>query len=459
MVNPMTTTREEQRDVVERLRARAVFFARLEGMDGVSECGRQEWSAIVAEVRDAADLIDRLRASQAGGVPADVIVAAYKRGWHWNNENEGDDTFLNKSANAYADKVISAASPAATVAGGVPAAFAQMSGIEFRFLDGPWENSELPTIVRDDPDGGDPWILATISRVHHPDQLYELCDRANASPSPALVAGGVPAGWMDMADAPRTRPIIVLTAGGRIIKAKWVIIGDDAVGWGTPDEDDPHPNCWHTGFCWASNEDEEPSDPPVGWIEIPSASPPPPATDGALESEGLVQAAVQGNGSVTLPVCQWKPIETAPKDGTWVLGFRPTSFREDQIDTWQFVHRSCDPPIWINSADSNDEDEQPTHWMPLPPRPDDRTNGSEAQSGSLNHALPASLVSATDAVEAEREKVAFFNVVVCGALQWFEDHRVALQKVGSGTIPQWVLDGWALKAAIRARGTENGEQS
>lgn len=136
------------------------------------------------------------------------------------------------------------------------------------------------------------------------------------------------------------------------------------------------------------------------------ASPPPPATDGALESEGLVQSTVLGNGSVTGPVCQWQPIETAPKDGTWVLGCRPTSFREDQIDTWQFVHRSCDPPIWINSADSNDEDEQPTHWMPLPPRPDDRTNGSEAQSGSLNHALPASSVSATDAVEAERAIIA-----------------------------------------------------
>jgi hypothetical protein len=139
------------------------------------------------------------------------------------------------------------------------------------------------------------------------------------------------------------------------------------------------------------------------WAELRSAlasSPTPAATE-----EGLVQAnaePVASDGSVTGPVCQWQPIETAPKDGTWVLGFRPTSFREDQIDTWQFVHRSCDPPIWINSADSNDEDEQPTHWMPLPLPPDDRTNGSEAQSGSLNQALPASSVSATDAVEAER---------------------------------------------------------
>ena len=206
----------------------------------------------------------------------------------------------------------------------------------------------------------------------------------------ASQAGGVPAGWMDMADAPRTRPIIVLTAGGRIIKAKWVIIGDDAVGWGTPDEDDPHPNCWHTGFCWASNEDEEPSDPPVGWIEIPSASPPPPATDGdALEK--LRDAAERAVKIIKTNLYhQREKVEDA------------ASILRDAIAS-----------------------------VPTP-------------------------VSATDAVEAEREKVAFFNVVVCGALQWFEDHRVALQKVGSGTIPQWVLDGWALKAAIRARGTDGG---
>ena len=209
----------------------------------------------------------------------------------------------------------------------------------------------------------------------------------------ASQAGGVPAGWMDMADAPRTRPIIVLTAGGRIIKAKWVIIGDDAVGWGTPDEDDPHPNCWHTGFCWASNEDEEPSDPPVGWIEIPSASPPPPATDHA----------------------GWQDISTAPKDGTWVLCLAKRAtvpviashqFSTGGIGRWidkdasDFSGHDDPSEAWIEYWNSNSY--TPTHWMPLPPRPDDRTNASEAQSGSLNQALPASSVSATDAVEAER---------------------------------------------------------
>ena len=320
MVNPMTTTREEQRDVVERLRARAVFFARLEGMDGVSECGRQEWSAIVAEVRDAADLIDRLRASQAGGVPA---------------------------------------------------------------------------------------------------------------------------GWMDMADAPRTRPIIVLTAGGRIIKAKWVIIGDDAVGWGTPDEDDPHPNCWHTGFCWASNEDEEPSDPPVGWIEIPSASPPPPAT----------------------ALAAWQDISTAPKDGTWVLCLAKRAtvpviashqFSTGGIGSWidkdasDFSGHDDPSEAWIEYWNSNSY--TPTHWMPLPPRPDDRTNASEAQSGSLNQALPASSVSATDAVEAERA-IRADEREACAAL--------ADPRTGPLTGPSH--DRWdrserdirtKIAATIRARGTD-----
>lgn len=49
----------------------------------------------------------------------------------------------------------------------------------FQFINGPWENSELPTIVRESPTGGDPRILATIKRVHNPDDLYELCRLAN----------------------------------------------------------------------------------------------------------------------------------------------------------------------------------------------------------------------------------------------------------------------------------------
>lgn len=51
--------------------------------------------------------------------------------------------------------------------------------MRFSFYEGPWENSLAPTIVRDDPEGGDPHILATLARVHNPDALHELCRAAN----------------------------------------------------------------------------------------------------------------------------------------------------------------------------------------------------------------------------------------------------------------------------------------
>ena len=49
----------------------------------------------------------------------------------------------------------------------------------FQFINGPWEDSELPTIVKKSPTGGDPHILAVIKRVHNPGALYELCRLAN----------------------------------------------------------------------------------------------------------------------------------------------------------------------------------------------------------------------------------------------------------------------------------------
>lgn len=70
--------------------------------------------------------------------------------------------------------------------------------LRYHFLNGPWENSRLPTIVRDNPTGGDPIIIATISRVHRPADVYGLCAAANkargwlplpAPPEPAGAAG------------------------------------------------------------------------------------------------------------------------------------------------------------------------------------------------------------------------------------------------------------------------------
>lgn len=56
-----------------------------------------------------------------------------------------------------------------------------MSGIGYRFFDGPWENAQEPTLVRTNPTGGDPLILARL-KVHRADDLHALCGAANVAP-------------------------------------------------------------------------------------------------------------------------------------------------------------------------------------------------------------------------------------------------------------------------------------
>ena len=64
---------------------------------------------------------------------------------------------------------------------------------------------------------------------------------------------------------------------------------------------------------------------------------------------------------------QWKPIDTAPKDGTVFLGYKLGQFREcykvprDDCDMWCFGG--------ISGADDLFPNIKPTHWMPLPKAP------------------------------------------------------------------------------------------
>lgn len=57
----------------------------------------------------------------------------------------------------------------------------------------------------------------------------------------------------------------------------------------------------------------------------------------------------------------WRDIETAPKDGTWFLGWRPSHYPECRVDVWHWDKRAN---FWLNAADSN-IDEYPTHWRPM----------------------------------------------------------------------------------------------
>ena len=116
----------------------------------------------------------------------------------------------------------------------------------------------------------------------------------------------------------------------------------------------------------------------------------------------MVQASVEpaaNDGAVTVPGCQWQDISTAIMSDKKLIGLvngRATTIYAPFYATgyerlpgggcratgkerrWSEVDRDSVSPC------------KPTHWMPLPPRPGDRTDSGEAHSGSLNQALPES---------------------------------------------------------------------
>lgn len=56
-----------------------------------------------------------------------------------------------------------------------------------------------------------------------------------------------------------------------------------------------------------------------------------------------------------------RPIETAPKDGTRILGHDRNGWHEMW---WKQDH--YDGEFWQDDADSEPD---PTHWLPCPPKP------------------------------------------------------------------------------------------
>ena len=68
----------------------------------------------------------------------------------------------------------------------------------------------------------------------------------------------------------------------------------------------------------------------------------------------------------------WQPIETAPKDGTWFLGWRNGYYEQDRVQVFRW-HEATLPQDsgWMNAPDNHEHgfDYEPTHWMPLPEPP------------------------------------------------------------------------------------------
>lgn len=72
---------------------------------------------------------------------------------------------------------------------------------------------------------------------------------------------------------------------------------------------------------------------------------------------------------------EWQPIETAPKDGTPILGFRfyPVAIRwRPDLDSefqWDAVSLGSHASTNFMSNGFIDGDSNLTHWMPLPEPP------------------------------------------------------------------------------------------
>lgn len=65
---------------------------------------------------------------------------------------------------------------------------------------------------------------------------------------------------------------------------------------------------------------------------------------------------------------QWQPIDTAPKDGTWVLLLWPINSHVGPVACeGQYYHAKDGDSFWWSMLKLKTE---PTHWMPLPPTPD-----------------------------------------------------------------------------------------
>lgn len=75
----------------------------------------------------------------------------------------------------------------------------------------------------------------------------------------------------------------------------------------------------------------------------------------------------------------WRPIETAPRDGTMILVGR----WDQGLATVYGDHWAEDPGCWYDSSGLF----EPTHWMPLPEPPEDVHDWSSADITDRGAAL------------------------------------------------------------------------
>jgi hypothetical protein len=68
---------------------------------------------------------------------------------------------------------------------------------------------------------------------------------------------------------------------------------------------------------------------------------------------------------------EWQRIETAPKDGTALLGYFGSTAGEEPPDM-AVTKFNAESDAWISTEVPFEEFDTPTHWMPLPDPPESK---------------------------------------------------------------------------------------
>lgn len=95
------------------------------------------------------------------------------------------------------------------------------------------------------------------------------------------------------------------------------------------------------------------------------------------EIRGVLSAKNGGIACELEAIGQMRPIETAPKDGTYILLFGPSGYITTplrcEVCRYDDEYRPLQP--WVNHADNSflDGGGAPTHWMPFPDYPAPKT--------------------------------------------------------------------------------------
>jgi len=89
-----------------------------------------------------------------------------------------------------------------------------------------------------------------------------------------------------------------------------------------------------------------------------------PGNSAEIQLSHAYDIAREISAALSTPEGEWRPIETAPKDGTAVLGFQATPGDHENRMAVCWRYGKPETPLWMGEGGL-----MPTHWMPLPKPP------------------------------------------------------------------------------------------